>query len=150
MQTEWERERERWGDEAMCWWWWCHSKRRELPLHCVPGPQPLAAHYQFWLSHLKGLLIFIIIHHFLSSFFFLINMATLEKPSCRGTSDFTVFDLEDSSGPKLSAVAHLCHNVGICHIKMICVEFAEIWTTRDNHFTRNKTWVSDWAYISAI
>ena len=52
-----EREKERrwwmWGNVP----WWGHSMRRELPLLCVPDPKPLAAHYQLWLSHLKGHLI---------------------------------------------------------------------------------------------
>lgn len=112
----------------MCWWWWRHSKCRELPLRCVPGPQPLAAHYQFWPSHLKGLLIFIIFHHFLSPFFFLINVATLERQRWRNAPDFRTFHFDSGSGPRPSAATHLCHNVGVRHIKMICVKFTECWT----------------------
>lgn len=38
----------------------------------------------------------------------------------------------------MSAVTHLCHNVGICHIKMICIKFTEFWTKSGNYFTRNE------------
>lgn len=34
-------------------------------------------------------------------------------------------------------MTHLCHNVGICHIKMICIKFTEIGTIGDNWWTRN-------------
>lgn len=50
------------------------------------------------------------------------------------------FHWDNRSGPKTSAVTHLCHNVGICHIKMICIKFTEFWTKSGNYFTRNKIW----------
>lgn len=105
--------------------------RRELPLQCVPGPQPLAAHYQFWLSHLKGHLILSIFPHFLSTFFFLTNMTTLNTQ--RGENKHECFRVHNAvvlckhqrtSTP--SAMTYLCHNISICHIKMISIQFTEM------------------------
>lgn len=46
----------------------------------------------------------------------------------RKASDFRMFPVDSGSGPHPSAATHLCHNVGVRHIKMICVKFTECWT----------------------
>lgn len=94
----------------------------ELPLRCVPGALPLAAHYQFRLSHLKGHLI---LGTGLIAFFLLINMATLKHRGAKIGVAGWVAHVGCRVSP-LPTRPHLCHNVGISHIEVIRVKFTAV------------------------